>query len=100
MITDAQSITTIYNGTNHDHLYFSSSRSVFANNIIEENDFCQLHGQVIFITARKKIKGYSDLVCPATSCSGKAQNQSKLDLSGLNRLFFAFFKKHFLVNDT
>ena len=56
MFTNARSITTIYNSTNHDHLYFRSSRSVFTNNIIEENDFCQLHGQVIFITATKKSK--------------------------------------------
>lgn len=62
MITDAQSIAIICNYTHHDHLYFSSSRSVFTNNIIQENDFCQLHGQVIFITARRKFKGYSNLL--------------------------------------
>ena len=62
MITDAQSIAIICNYTHHDHLYFSSSRSVFTNNIIQENDFRQLHGQVIFITARRKFKGYSDLL--------------------------------------
>lgn len=69
----SRTTATNYNCTNHDHLYFSSSRSVFTDNVIEENDFCQLHGEVIFITARRKIKGCSDLDCCS---SGKTQSSS------------------------
>ena len=42
--------------TNHYHLNFGPCGSMFANDIIEENYFCQLHGQVIFVA--KKIKKY------------------------------------------
>ena len=42
--------------TYHNHLYFSPCCSVFINNIIEENDFCELHGQIIFIAISDREK--------------------------------------------
>ena len=75
---------------------------MFTDNIIEENDLRQLHGQVIFVTARIKFKGYSDLLWSALQLAVQAKvkiNQSCIHLAKTD-YFFALFKKHSLVNDT
>ena len=64
-------MTTI-SSTNHYHLYFSSCRSVFTDNIIQEDDFCQLHGEIIFITVKqvqklRTVTRSTELQCHATS---------------------------------